>query len=352
MGLSDLWKKHQGDDGGAADEPFEMQAESLDDGKDMVGNVIGGKYVIESVLGAGGMGVLYLAKHKMLGRKYVIKIIRLHLMDQQASMAVRRFKREAKSLANVPHPNVVEVVDYDVIDDKTPYFVMEYVEGKTLSEFMEDYPMGLPLDLFTTLMTQLCAAMARVHETGIVHRDLKPNNIMVQQAKEGHSIKILDFGLVNTDGAEFESAKLKLTGKGQILGTPAFMSPEQCRGEVVNQISDIYAMGLLGYEMITGMPAVDGSGFLEIIEKQINEKPDPIPKIRSDVPAHIVAAIDRAIRKDPKDRWQSCEAFLEALTGAAQEEEPQRSESSVGESTGEWLINPLRRLVKRFKKDA
>lgn len=329
MGLSDVWKKEQFERGEEpADQGFDTQA--LETGADMVGRVIGDKYIIEKVLGAGGMGVLYLARHKVLPRKYVIKIIRLHLVDQQANVAVRRFKREAKALASVPHRHVVEVVDYDTVDERTPYFVMEYVEGKTLSAFMEDYPMGLPVDLFQTLMEQICDAMARVHKAGIVHRDLKPNNIMIQHTDDGAAVKILDFGLVNVDGAEFESVKLKLTGKGQVLGTPAYMSPEQCQGNPVDHLSDIYAMGLLAHEMLTGTPAVDGESLLEVIEKQLTERPEPIHTMRSEVPRHVSAAVHRALSKDPKDRFASCDDFLKALQGQSDTafEDAQASQAS------------------------
>jgi len=333
MGLSDLWKKEQferGSDPGDAAE--QVNKEVLESGHDMVGKMIGDKYIIEDVLGFGGMGVLYLAKHKVLDRKYVIKIIRLHLMDNQASVAVKRFKREAQALAKVPHRNVVEVVDYDLIDNKTPYFVMEYVQGETLSAFMETHSEGMPLEDFQTIMGQLCEAMAAVHAKNIVHRDLKPTNIMIQETDKGKVIKVLDFGLVHVSAEEFESAILKLTGTGQVIGTPAYMSPEQCRGNTVDHLSDIYAMGLLAYEMLSGSPAVDGDSFIEIIEKQLSERPDPVFKLRNEVPRHVSRAIDKALMKDPKDRFQSSEEFLDALQGRIDTPEPEESAPADSES--------------------
>lgn len=331
MGLSDLWKKEELAKRGDIPDDKEVSREVLESGNDMIGHVIGGKYVIEEVLGFGGMGVLYLAKHKVLGRKYVIKIIRLHLVDQHANVAIKRFRREAQALAKVPHRNIVEVVDYDTIDERTPYFVMEYVEGETLAALLEKNAMGIPLEMFQTIMQQLCDAMAVVHAKGIVHRDLKPTNIMIQETDEGPSIKVLDFGLVHVDAKEFESAILKLTGTGQVIGTPAYMSPEQCRGNTVDQLSDIYAIGLLAYEMLTGVLTIDGESFIEIIEKQLSERPDPILKIRSDVPSHIVRAIDRALSKEPRDRFQSTEDFYRALCGETVAQE--QSGSAIDEIT-------------------
>ncbi len=321
MGLSDLWKKEEFAKRGDELDDKDVNREVLESGNDMIGHVIGGKYVIEEVLGYGGMGVLYLAKHKVLGRKYVIKIIRLHLVDQHANVAIKRFRREAQALAKVPHRNIVEVVDYDTIDERTPYFVMEYVEGDTLAALLENNPMGVPHEMFLTIMQQLCEAMAVVHAKGIVHRDLKPTNIMIQTTDDDVSIKVLDFGLVHVDAKEFESAILKLTGTGQVIGTPAYMSPEQCRGNAVDQLSDIYAIGLLAYEMLAGVPAVDGESFIEIIEKQLSERPDPLLKIRSDVPSHIVRAIDRALSKEPADRYQSTTDFFRAISGEPLEDE-------------------------------
>lgn len=332
MGLSDLWKKEEFEKRGEKPDDREVNREVLESGNDMIGHVIGGKYVIEEVLGYGGMGVLYLAKHKVLGRKYVIKIIRLHLVDQHANVAIRRFRREAQALAKVPHRNIVEVVDYDTIDEHTPYFVMEYVEGDTLAATLEKHPMGVPLDQFQIIMQQLCEAMAVVHAKGIVHRDLKPTNIMIQEGEDGPSIKVLDFGLVHVDAKEFESAILKLTGTGQVIGTPAYMSPEQCRGNTVDHLSDIYAIGLLAYEMLAGVPAVDGESFIEIIEKQLSERPDPILKIRSDIPGHVGRAIDRALSKEPRERFKSTSDFYKAICGEPLDEETTPEPASMDDA--------------------
>ncbi|MCB1053206.1 MAG: serine/threonine protein kinase [Acidobacteria bacterium] len=318
MGISDLWKKEQGDRDLDLTEPLHQG--HLESGSDMMGKLVGGKYVIEDVLGYGGMGVLYTARHKMLGRKYVIKIIRLHLMDKHAQVAVKRFRREAQALAKVLHPNVVEVVDYDLIDEQTPYFVMEFVEGKNLSQLLETEANGLPVDLFLVIMEQVCHALDEVHSKGIIHRDLKPSNLMVQERDGEILVKLLDFGLVQINSSEFESSIIKLTGTGQVIGTPAYMAPEQCRGEEIDHLSDVYALGLLAHEMLTGMPAMDGETFVEVVERQLNENPIPVNQIKPEVPAHIALAIQKAVAKNPADRFQKASDFLRALKGELQVE--------------------------------
>lgn len=282
----------------------------------LIGRQVGGRYVIERVLGQGGMGVVYACRHKTLNKKFVIKIIRMAQFDAGSNVALRRFKREAQAIARVEHPNVVQVVDYDVLPDNTPYIVMEYIEGQDLEQFMTQYPEGMPADLFRGFMNQLCDAMETVHACGIVHRDLKPSNIMVQQTGNAFHLKILDFGLASLTGPASETAHVKLTAAGQILGTPAYMAPEQCRELDVSEQTDIYALGLIAHEMLTGQPAIRGRSFLDVIRKQIREVPRPVREVRSDIPVEFSDALESALQKRPEDRLTSMSLFRKSLGDA------------------------------------
>jgi len=285
----------------------------LNDG--LIGTVIADRYKIVSPLGKGGMGLLYLAQHMTLKKDFVVKVIRSDGLAMPSEIYLRRFRREAKAVALVNHPHVVKVVDFDVLDGTLPYIIMEFVEGIPLKEFMSSHPGGLPIEHVSAFMKQLCSAVAAIHRAGIVHRDLKPSNVMVQDMEGEYSLTIIDFGLVHTDDTDSEeTGKIKLTKTGQILGSPYYMSPEQCRGADVDERADIYALGLIAYELITGMQAVDGKGFLDIVRRQISEPPEPISEIRSGVPVAMIEAVGRALQKQPDDRFDTPQAFYEGLS--------------------------------------
>jgi len=279
----------------------------------LVGKEVGGRYIIEAVLGEGGMGVVYTCRHKVLKKKFVIKVIRIAQFDPRSGIALKRFKREAQAIARVEHPNVVQVVDYDVLPDNTPYIVMEFIEGMDLERFMKQFPEGMPVELFRGFMNQLCDAMETVHKCGIVHRDLKPSNIMVQQTGNAYHLKILDFGLASLRTKGQETSHFRLTTAGQMLGTPAYMAPEQCREMDVSDQTDIYALGLIAFEMLTGKPVVQGRSFLDLIRKQIREIPPLVSEIRSDVSTELSSGIEMALQKRPEDRLESMSSLRQIL---------------------------------------
>ncbi|CAM2009450.1 serine/threonine-protein kinase [Acanthopleuribacter pedis] len=319
MGLSDLWK-HQHKDGEDGEvRPVVDIPSSLKHGLEtpedtMIGRVIAGRYQIESVLSKGGMGILYLAKHRNLPKKFAIKLIRMQgLSGRQREVYLGRFKREARAAAKVSHPNVVEIVDYNIIDSDTPYIVMEFVEGQPLSEFLKEYSDGLPIEWFFSLTKQLCRAMEAIHQSGMIHRDIKPSNIMVRHDSAELHLTILDFGLVHLMQNDLETNNVKLTAHGHMVGTPAYMSPEQCRGQNVSRMTDIYSLGLVAYEMLTAQPAVIGDDYLVIMGRQIKETPTPIQQFRPEIPDEVCRAIDRAISKRPEDRYTSARDFYKAI---------------------------------------
>lgn len=312
MGLSDVWKR----DLRQGREPGEPLPEEPDGGSEdpLIGQVIGGRYIVESVLGMGGMGVLYLARHRTLGRKFVIKLIRLS-QGGNLRMERERFFREAKTIARVNHPNVVDVVDYEFLDATTPYIVMEMIEGKDLAEFLaENHLEGMPLSLFLDMMRQICDAVAAIHKAGIVHRDLKPKNIMVTQLETGYRLKVLDFGLAHI--AEGEES-MKLTATGVIMGTPIYMAPEQCLGREITSATDVYALGLIAYEMLVGHPPFSGKSIIEIAHKQAKELPEPPVQRRPELPMEINDAVLAALAKEPSERPPGAAGFYHALVPAS-----------------------------------
>ncbi|CAM2065766.1 Non-specific serine/threonine protein kinase [Sulfidibacter corallicola] len=332
MGLSDLWKHQQkeGDTGNVRpliEIPSEVQEGLAPPDDPMIGRIIAGRYEVESVLSQGGMGILYLAHHRSLPKKFVIKLIRMEGKNaKQREVYLNRFKREARAAAKVSHPNVVEIVDYNIMENETPYIVMECVEGLPLNEFLKSYSEGLPIEWFFSLMKQLCRAVEAIHQSGMIHRDLKPSNIMVRHDSEELHLKILDFGLVHLTQNDLDTNKIKLTAHGHMVGTPAYMSPEQCRGQAVRNTTDIYSLGLIAYEMLTAVPAVEGDEYLLIMGKQIKETPTGIQELRPDVPDEICRAIEKAIAKRAEERYVSAREFYKAI-------EIEQHQFTIGQTT-------------------
>lgn len=291
-----------------------MQTASHSSKKERIGTLLGNRFHIKSVLQQGGIGTLYLADDQQTGQLAAIKTLRLSNLGERTQALFRRFQREGKILSLCQHPCIVKVLDYDFLDPTLPFIALEFIEGLTLRDYMKRFPTGLPLNRFLPLMKQLCSAVYRVHSQGIIHRDIKPGNMMIKQ--EGHSLrlKLLDFGLILIERSIGPDADTRLTQKGQLLGTPAYMSPEQCRGEATTQESDIYNLGLIAYELLAGHPAIDGSNIQNLIDNQIEKMPQAIHERRSNIPNPVSDAIQTAIAKAPSKRFHSAKDFWAALS--------------------------------------
>ncbi|MBA3463317.1 MAG: serine/threonine protein kinase [Deltaproteobacteria bacterium] len=275
-----------------------------------VGSVID-KYVIEALIGRGGMGAVFLARHRSLtDKKVAIKVLHAEILDHDIQL---RFKREAQIATRVNHPNIVEVHDFDVTPDGVPYLVLEYLEGQTLAQRIAHGP--LPLDQAMSILRQVSSALAAAHREGVVHRDLKPQNIfLVPSEVDGRVVevaKVLDFGISKWRGSETVK-----TQESALLGTPQYMAPEQATGrhDAVDQRTDIFALGSITYEMLCGGPAFTGASIPEVVFKVVYEQPAPIP---STVPDNVAAAIRKAMSKPSDERFASVSDFVEALTGSA-----------------------------------
>jgi serine/threonine-protein kinase len=263
-----------------------------------------GKYRIDGVLGSGAMGVVYKAWDANIARTVALKTIRRELLDGlQESEIVARFRNEAQASGRLLHPNIVAVYDFGEMEDAT-YIAMEYVDGTPLSAFLgKDAPMDLTASV--TCITQLLRALDYAHARGVVHRDIKPANILVTADAQ---VKITDFGI-----ARIESSTL--TQVGAVIGTPSYMSPEQFRGDSVDGRSDLFAVGILLYQMITGVRPFSGAASA-VMHQIINDTPAAPSVLRAELHPAFDAVVLKAMAKRAEDRYPSAQAFLEALAAA------------------------------------
>src|SRR5262245_61122557 len=265
-----------------------------------VGSVIADTYVIEALLGRGGMGAVFLARHRRLdGKRVAIKILHTEIDDADI---VARFKREAEIAAKLNHPNIVGVIDYNVAPDGTPYLVLDYLEGETLAQRIARGPISV--DQVLSIVRQVGSALAAAHRAGIVHRDLKPQNIfLVPTEVDGRHVeiaKVLDFGISKIRGSQTVK-----TQESTLLGTPQYMAPEQATGQHsnVDERTDVFALGAIVYEMLVGEPAFSGASIPEVVFKVVYEEPQPLTARATGVPPGIAAAVARAMAKAATDRF-------------------------------------------------
>ena len=287
-------------------------APATDSAAALVGVTLDGRYELRELLGQGGMGAVYRAWQRGLERQVAVKVIRTALL---ADVDIReRFEREAHAAARLRHPNIVTIHDFGVSPDLGAFIVMELLEGRSLrAELRRGGPMAAPEAV--AVMRQICAAVDAAHLAGVLHRDLKTDNIWLEGAPGGaRTAKVLDFGLAKlTD----EEGAASLTGSGKIMGTPAYMSPEQCRGEAVDERSDVYALGCIAYELVTGAPPFRGKGAWGLVYQHIYEEPRPPSDVVPDVPREVEAAILKALAKSPDRRFATAADFGAAIGGLA-----------------------------------
>ncbi|HEX7476771.1 MAG TPA: serine/threonine-protein kinase [Polyangiales bacterium] len=278
-----------------------------------------GEYVITERIGAGGMGSVYKADQPSMNRLVAIKV--LHSRFATRDDLVARFRREARAMSQLAHPNTARVYKYGELDDGAVYFVMDYLEGKNLAhEVRANGPMepGRALNI----MIQVCGALEEAHRAGIVHRDLKPENVFLTvQAGTADFPKVLDFGLAKMSEKQMGRGSMMFTQQGMVFGTPEFMSPEQAQGETIDRRSDIYSLALILYELLTSKLPFDAKSPLDIMKAHVKDKPIPLSER---VPGktfapELEAVIARALAKKPGDRYDTAAAFAEALKGCLQE---------------------------------
>lgn len=273
------------------------------------GQMIGGRFRVESFIGEGGMGEVYKGVHE-LGEPVAIKVLKKeHAQDERMAA---RFRREARSASRVQHRNVVGIFDMGQLDDGRLYLVMEYIQGRSLVEVLDEEG-ALPVERALRLGIQIADAMAAAHSMGIMHRDLKPENIVVMNTPEGDLVKVLDFGLARM--VENQSAEEKITMSGEVFGTPVYMSPEQCFGEELSYTTDVYSFGVCLFEMLTGEVPFSGNNIVAIMLAQRNQTP-PVPSHiypEAGIPPELDALVLRCLAKKATDRFASGTQLAEEL---------------------------------------
>jgi len=278
----------------------------------LIGATLGGLYHVERLLGVGGMGRVYEATHTHLGKAYAVKVLPEGRADNPD--ATERFLREAKAATRIEHDHIVKIINFDHDDAHRLFIVMELLEGENLADRIDRG--ALPIDDAIEIAKQTGEAVQAAHDAGIVHRDLKPENVFITQRNGEDFVKVLDFGISKIKNPEHGDPKL--TATDQIVGTPLYISPELARGiATVDHRTDVYALGVIMYEMITGSPPFTGQNHFQLLYKHGNEAPDP-PSQRSkkaNIPPHVEAAVLRALEKDPDDRFDSMNDFTAALEG-------------------------------------
>jgi serine/threonine-protein kinase len=271
-----------------------------------------GNYKVTSLLGEGGMGVVYLAQHPVIQRKVAIKL--LHAVLARDTDIVARFFNEARAIHMIAHENIVEILDFGQTADGQPYFIMEYLSGESLTEAIGRGAM--PPEQVEAIAVQMCRALAAAHSKGIVHRDLKPHNVqLVIKADGALQVKILDFGVAKILASPDGEQSVK-TRTGSLMGTPLYMSPEQCKGAgVLDHRTDIYSLGVILFEMIAGQPPFTAEGVGELFAKHMLEEAPQLTDFAPNAPPHMAAAIMKSLAKDPNARFASMDDFRKAITG-------------------------------------
>lgn len=270
--------------------------------KARVGQILDERFELLELLGHGGMGAVYKARHLLMDRLVAVKMLLQDIADDPEIND--RFKREAKAAGRVNHPNVVQLIDYGQ-GAEGAYIVVEYIAGLGLDALLKQEG-ALPPAKAVHIFEQICEGVGKAHAKGIVHRDLKPSNVMLtNEDGDPYFVKIVDFGLAKAMDPGEESQKL--TQSGDIFGSPVYMSPQQCLGHAADPRSDIYAMGVLMYETLTGKVPFLGSNVGETIAKQLQEEPKPFAEMRPDleIPASLEQVVRRALEKDPENRQSS-----------------------------------------------
>src|SRR5512133_2904192 len=264
----------------------------------LLNTLFDGRYRIVRKLGTGGLANVYLAEDEVLGRRVAIKILNdRHAGDDQF---VERFRREAKNAASLSHPNIVSI--YDRGESEGAYYIaMEYLDGRSLKELIVSRGPA-PIPIAIDYARQILAALRFAHRHGVIHRDIKPHNILVDS--EGH-VKVTDFGIARAEQAG--ASAQQMTEAGSIIGTAQYLSPEQARGTRVDKTSDLYSLGIVLYELLTGTVPFSGETPVEIAMKHLSAIPDPPSERRQDVPHALDMVVLRALAKDPRDRYQSAE---------------------------------------------
>ena len=299
----------------------------------LVGRVLSERYRIESLLGEGGMGAVYLAEHVLMRKRFAVKV--LHAEMTRLPEMVARFEREAMAAAHIEHPNVAAATDFGKLENGAFFLVLEYIEGTSLRDVIEKGPLEPRRALH--IAHQIASALARATVLGIVHRDLKPENVMlVVRDGDPDFVKVLDFGIAKVPVGEFASrvgandAGQVLTQLGMVYGTPEYMAPEQALGQAVDARADLYALGAILFEMLTGVRPFDAESKVALLGMKVTSDPPALASKNAavEVPASVEAVVRRLLDKEAKNRFQDARELLDALRDCA-----------LGDASGEMPVS-------------
>ena len=277
----------------------------------LIGQILGGRYVIQSLIGKGGMGAVYRAQNTLLNNEVAVKVL---LPDRAVNAkVVLRLQKEARALIRLEHPSLVRVYEFDIDEERQqPYLVMKLEEGESLSSVIERGAM--PIERSITLIIQAADALQHAHGHGIIHRDLKPSNMLIGKGDDGQErIKILDFGIAKIDDAK--AGTIGLTQTGEFFGSPKYMSPEQCKGQPIDARTDVYSLACVLHEMLTGQAPADADNTIEILMQHVNGLKLDYSKTR--VPTWLQACLKHALAKDREQRYSNMGEFAQSLRSRA-----------------------------------
>ncbi len=286
--------------------PTHVDSERPPGAKDpYIGTTFDHRYKIDRLLGEGGMGFVYLARHKVIDKKVAVKVLRAEMAKDREIL--ERFLQEARAASSIGNPHIIDISDFGDLPDGSTYFVMEFLDGLSLVQF-NDKNNRQPLDVIAKVTIQMANGLAAAHERGIIHRDLKPENIfIVTRGLDKHFVKILDFGIAKVA----TSGDNKLTRAGAVFGTPHYMSPEQAAGAPLDHRTDVYSLGVMLYELVSGVLPFTADNFMGILSQHMYQAPPPLGKLNLDppCPAELEAIIFKCMSKAPDDRYPDMNAL-------------------------------------------
>ena len=300
----------ESEDGSALPPADTPSRPSVTEADELVGQLVDARYCIESVLGIGSMGIVYVARHLAVGKRVALKVLRQQFVED--AEVTQRFASEATAATTIGNAHIVDTLDFGKLQNGSAYQVMEFLEGQMLSEALRR-ERSMPLERILSIARQVAVGLEAAHEAGIVHRDLKPDNVfLVEREQNRDFVKILDFGI-----AKFGVGQTDLTHAGAIFGTPNYMAPEQALGKPTSPATDIYALGVILYEMASGDVPFRGESPIAVLTRHATEPPEPLAKRVKGLPLRFQNLVQRCLEKEPTDRFPSMRALIDELDAVA-----------------------------------